>query len=130
VLQRVEERHRADQVRREPLQQQRPLRQRLGHQPEVEHLEVAQAAVDELAGPARRAARPVALLDQSGAEAARDGVERRARCRPTATTDDEHVELGPRRHGLERRLADDGERAPDCTATAFCRGIGDQTTLL
>jgi hypothetical protein len=64
VLQRVEERHRADQVRGEALQQQRALAQGLGDQPEVEHLEVAQPAVHELAAAAARAAGPVAGLDQ------------------------------------------------------------------
>ena len=46
VHQRVEERHRLDEVRGELLDQQPALLQRLGDQPEVEHLQVAQAAVD------------------------------------------------------------------------------------
>ena len=64
AVQRVEERHRPDQVRREPGEQQAALLQRLLDQPEVEHLEVAQAAVDQLAAAAAgargrgRAARP------------------------------------------------------------------------
>ena len=64
LVQRVEERHRPDQVRREPGQQQAALLQRLADQPEVEHLEVAQPAVDQLAAAAAgarwpgRAARP------------------------------------------------------------------------
>ena len=43
---------------------------------EVEHLQVAQAAVDQLAGPAGRAAGEVARLDQADGQAAGDGVER------------------------------------------------------
>ena len=78
VGQRVEERHRPDQVRRQPGEQQPALLQRLAHQAEVEHLEVAQAAVDQLAAAAAGAAGQVALLEQPGVEAAGDGVERGA----------------------------------------------------
>jgi hypothetical protein len=42
VGERVEERHRPDQVRRQPGEQQPALLERLADQPEVEHLEVAQ----------------------------------------------------------------------------------------
>ena len=52
VLQRVEERHRLHQVRRDPVEQQAALPQRLPDQAEVEHLQVAEAAVDQLARPA------------------------------------------------------------------------------
>ena len=60
VPERVEERHRAHQVRGQPLGEQAALAQCLADQPEVEHLEVAQAAVDQLAGPAGRPGGPVA----------------------------------------------------------------------
>ena len=76
VVQRVEERHRTDQVRRQPGQQQPALLERLADQPEVEHLEVAQPSVHQLRGPAARPAREVALLHERGGEPTRDGVER------------------------------------------------------
>ena len=50
-----DERQRVDQVRRER-DHELALEQRLAHEPEVEVLQVAQAAVDELARAARRAA--------------------------------------------------------------------------
>ena len=81
VLQRVDERHRLDQVRGELLDEQPAFLQRLGDQPEVEHLQVAQAAVDQLARAARRAGGEVAGLDQPDGQAAGRGVERGARAR-------------------------------------------------
>ena len=95
VLERVEERHGAYEVGREPRQQQAALLERLLDQREVEHLEVAQAAVDQLGRARRRAGGEVALLDQADLEAARDGVERRTDADDPAA-DDEDVELtGP-----------------------------------
>ena len=79
---RIQERHRLHQVRREPLQQQPALLQRLPDEREVQHLQIAQAAVDELARPARRARRPVTRLDQPGGQAAGRRVQRGARRRP------------------------------------------------
>ena len=76
---RVQERHRLHQMRGEPLQQQSALLQRLAHEGEVEHLQIAQTAVDQLAGPAGGARRPVTRLDQPGGQAAGHGVERGAR---------------------------------------------------
>ena len=52
--QRQQERHRRDQVRRQHVEQQPALAQRLADEPEVLLLEVAQAAVDELARPRAR----------------------------------------------------------------------------
>ena len=49
MLQRVQERDRPHQVRGDAVKQQPALAQRLVDQPEVEHLQVAQAAVDQLA---------------------------------------------------------------------------------
>ena len=92
VLERVEERHRPDQVRREPGEQQAALLQRLLDQPEVEHLEVAQAAVHQLGRARRRAGGEVALLDQPDLEPARHRVERRSDADDPAA-DDQHVEL-------------------------------------
>ena len=92
VLERVEERHRADEVGREPGQQQAALLQRLLDQREVEHLEVAQAAVHELRRARGRAGGEVALLDQADLEAAGHRVERGADP-DDAAADDEDVEL-------------------------------------
>ncbi len=58
VGQRVEERHRLDEVRREPGGHQFALAQRLAHQAELELLEVAQPAVEQLRRAARRPGRP------------------------------------------------------------------------
>ena len=82
VGQRVEERHRAHQVRRQPGEQQAALLQRLADQAEVEHLEVAQAAVDQLAAAAAGAAGQVALLQQPGATARGSPRRGRPRRRP------------------------------------------------
>ena len=69
-----DQRQRADEVRGER-DEDLALEQRLADQPEVEVLEVAKAAVDELARPARRPAGVVATLEQGDAVAARRGVE-------------------------------------------------------
>ncbi|OPZ49989.1 MAG: hypothetical protein BWY91_02931 [bacterium ADurb.BinA028] len=90
--QRVEERHRSHQVRGEAGEQQPALLERLGDEPEVEHLQVAQAAVDELAAAAGRARGEVALLDEPRAQAPGHRVQGAAGARhPTA--DDEDVEF-------------------------------------
>ena len=91
AVQRVEERHRPDQVGREPGEQQPALLQRLADQREVEHLQVAQAAVDQLARPRGRAAGEVPLLEQPDGQATRHGVERRAGADHPAP-DDQDVE--------------------------------------
>jgi hypothetical protein len=126
VLQRVDERDRLDQVRGELLDEQPAFLQRLGDQPEVEHLQVAQAAVDELARAARRAGGEVAGLDQSDAQAAGRGVESGARAHDTAA-DDQDVQLAAglrrRRQRVQRafpRLGGQGDRShgvsfPDST---------------
>ena len=67
------------------------LEQRLAHEPEVEVLEVAQAAVDELARARRGAGGVVGLLHQRDRVAARGGVERDAGA-GDAAADHEHVE--------------------------------------
>ena len=84
VLERVEERHRFDQVRGDALEEQAAFPERLAHQGEVEHLEIAQTAVDEFAGPAGGARRPVPGLDESGGQATCHGVQRGARADHTA----------------------------------------------
>ena len=99
---RDDERQRVNDVRRER-DEDLPLEQRLADQPEVEVLEVAEPAVDELARPARRPAGVVAALKQGDAVAAGRGVEGDAGARDPAADDDD-VELGVRaRKCLERR---------------------------
>ena len=91
VLERQQEPGGVDEVRREALRQQSPLVQRLADEAEVEALQVAQAAVDQLAGAAGGAGGEVALLDERHGEAATGGVERDAAARDAAA-DHEHVE--------------------------------------
>ena len=90
--QRVEEGHWPHEVRGQPGEQQAALLERLGDQPEVEHLQIAQSAVDELAAAAGGARGEVALLDEPGAQPAGHRVEGAARARDPAS-DDEHVEF-------------------------------------
>ena len=78
-LQRVKELHRVHEMRGDQVEQQAALVQGLADQTEVEHLQVAQTAVDQLARPARCAARPVARFDDRRGEPAGHGVERGAR---------------------------------------------------
>jgi hypothetical protein len=92
VLQRIQERHRLHQVRGDAVEQQPALVQRLPDQPEVEHLQVPEPAVHQLARPARRAARPVAGFDDGRGQAARHRVERAARP-DDATSHDQDIQL-------------------------------------
>ena len=141
VLERVEERHRAHQVRREALGQQAALAQRLPDQAEVEHLQVAQPAVHQLAGPAGRAGRPVPALEQADGQPAGRGVQRHAGTDDAAADHDdiELVELrrvqgglpfgGPQSAGGGGRLADGRARVvphldPHCSPTAHRRTGG------
>ncbi len=109
VLQRVEERDRPCQVGREPGEDEAPLPQGLEHQGDVEHLEISQPAVDELARAGTRTAGPVAALDEGDREAPGGGVECRARA-DHAPADDDDVERAPRHVG-QRRLAFRGSEA-------------------
>ena len=77
VERRHDERQRLDEMRGE-LDHQPALEQRLADEPEVEVLQVPQAAVDELRGPAARPRREVRLLDERDAVPAGRGVERHA----------------------------------------------------
>jgi hypothetical protein len=103
MRQRVDERHRPHQVRGELLQQEAALAQRLGDEAEVEHLQVAQAAVDQLARPAGRAGREVAGLHQADAEPPGGRVEGRAATDHTAADDQDVERL--RAHGVEGGFA-------------------------
>ncbi|BCB80234.1 hypothetical protein Pflav_066440 [Phytohabitans flavus] len=93
--QRHEDRHRPHQVRGEAGREQAPLGERLVHQVQLELLEVAQAAVDQLARPARRARRQVTGLDQRDAQPSGGGIQRGARAGDTATDDEDVEALGP-----------------------------------
>ena len=75
---RQQERQRRHQVRGDGLHQPGPLAQRLVDQRERQLLEVAQAAVDQLARPAGGARRQVAGLQQRHGQAAAGGVQRGA----------------------------------------------------
>ncbi len=102
-----DERQRVHEVRRER-DQELALEQRLADEPEVEVLQVAQAAVDELGRAARGAGGVVRALDERDAVAARGRVERDARARDAATDDDEVERLGGER--FERVGAGDHRR--------------------
>ena len=91
VLEREQEGRRVDQMRGDLLDEEPPLVQGLAHELDVEVLEVAQPAVDQLAGAARGAGGEVALFDQGHRQAAAGGVEGDPAA-GHAATDDEHVE--------------------------------------
>ena len=63
------------QVRSDLVHQQAPLVERLPHQFDIQILQVSQPAVDQLAGAARGAGRPVPFLDQGHGEPATGCVE-------------------------------------------------------
>ena len=92
VLQRQQERRGVDEVRRQRLDEQAPLVQRLADEREIELLEVAQAAVDELAGAAGGAGREVALLHQRDGEPPAGRVQGDAAA-GDAAADHQHVEV-------------------------------------
>ena len=117
VREREQERHRPHEVRREPGQQQPPLSQRLAHESEVQHLEVAQAAVDQLARAAGGARGQVARLDERHRKPAGGGVEGDAHAGDPAS-DHEHVELLAA-HPRERRRPEAGSSAPSRHAVAW-----------
>ena len=87
------ERQRRHDVRRQ-LHEQRALQQRLAHQAEVEVLEVAQTAVDQLRRAARGAGGEVRLLHERHAVPARRGVQGNPRAGDAAAHHDE-VEFVP-----------------------------------
>jgi hypothetical protein len=103
VLQRVEERHGSDEMWGEGLDQQGALPQRLADQPEVQHLQVAQAAVDELAGPAGRAGGEVPSLYHAHSQTPGGGVQGTTVADDPATHDEDVQHLG--RHPVEAVLA-------------------------
>ena len=64
-----------DEMRRQALGEQAALVERFAHEPEVEALEVAEAAVDELARAAGGAGGPVAGLEDPHRQATGHGVK-------------------------------------------------------
>ena len=82
---------RAHQVRGQ-VPQRLALAQRFADEAELEQLEVAQAAVDELRGVRSRAGGEIALVHQGDGESAQGEVARDARSRHAAADDDD-VEL-------------------------------------
>jgi hypothetical protein len=74
--QRVEKRHRLRQVRSQLVEGERSFLERLEHEGKVELFEIAQPAVEQLAGPARGAGREVAGVDQSHPQAPGHSIER------------------------------------------------------
>jgi len=89
---RKQERHRLDQMRRQPGQRQLTLVQSLAHQAEFQLLEVAQPAVEHLRGATRRAGSEVTGFDQRHLEPTGGGIQG-APGTHHAATDDHHVEL-------------------------------------
>jgi hypothetical protein len=79
-------------VRRDALQQQTAFLQGFTDQGKVQHLQVAQPAVDELGGPGGRAGRPVPGLHNAHVEAAGDGVQRGAGA-DHSPANDQYVQL-------------------------------------
>ena len=95
---RVDELDRTNEVRREALQQQATFLERLTDKPEVEHLQVAQAAVDQLARAARRARGPVTGLEDPDRQTTGHGVQGSSRAdHPTAHDDEVELVLLHRR---------------------------------
>ncbi len=88
------------QMRRER-DHQLALEQRLAHEREIEVLQVAESAMNELAGAARGPRGEVGALHERHAEPARGGVERHPRA-GDAPADHDEIEfvLGEGRQGL------------------------------
>jgi hypothetical protein len=99
---RVEERDRLDEVGRERVQQQSALGERLAHEAELELLEVAQPAVDQLARAARGAGGEVARLHERDRQAAGGGVKGRVDADDAAADHDdlEHLRRQPLEGGV------------------------------
>ena len=93
---------------RQVLEEQRPLPQPLAHQAKVQHLEVPEAAMDQLAGPAGRARRPVLRLHQAYRQPPGRGVEGGAGP-GDATPHDQDVERSAGQAG-DVRLAPPGRK--------------------
>ena len=93
---RQDELHRPDEVRGDA-QQALALDQRFAHQAELEELEVAQPAVDQLGARGGGAGREIRLLDQRDFHAPPGGVARNA-CAVDAAAHDEKIDAVAGRH--------------------------------
>ena len=100
--QRVEEGHGSHEVGGKTSEEQPPFLEGFGDELEVEHLQVAQPPVDELAAATGGARGEVALFDESGGEASGHRVEGAASPRH-APADDEDVEFPPAGELVDRR---------------------------
>ena len=120
VLQRQHERQGPHQMRCEGGEQQLALPQGLPDEGDVALLQVPEAAVDELAGLARRAARDVALVDEADGQPPRRGIERGAGARGTRAHDEEVEDL--RLHGPHGRLT-------ACRAQRTAHGLPSLTSI-
>ena len=90
AIDRQEKSYGRDEMRR-GLEQLRPLEQRLAHQRELEALQIAQAAMDQLRGGRRRGAGIIARLGEHDFQPAAGGVAR-DRGAVNAAADDQDVE--------------------------------------
>ena len=81
-----------DQMGGQTLQQKGAFSETLVDKPKVQHLEVPEPPVDELARPAGSARGPILRLNEAYGEAARHGIEGRAGTVYTSA-DHQHVEL-------------------------------------
>ena len=119
-----EERARPHEVRGDHARERVPLGVRLAHEADVAHLQVAQAAVDELGGRARRGARQVAALHQRDAQPGA-GPEPGDRAADDAAAHDEQVEaLACER--LERVVAGTPASHVSAGAAAGASGAGSR----
>ncbi len=128
MRERKQERHRSHEMRTEPFEHQRLLAQRFADEAELELLEVAQAAVDQLRRAARGPGSPVALLDQRDREPAARRVEGGAGADDAAADHDEVefvalprvFEIARTLRGIEsrriHRLVPLGKQGPDARA--------------
>jgi len=107
VLEGVEEGDGADQVRGQLVDEQVAFGQRLVDEVEVEHLQVAQAAVNQLGGPARGSGGPVLGLDDRCGQPAGHRVEGDPGAGHTSADDQdvEGVTLGGSAQHLQGALA-------------------------
>jgi len=87
LLQRVDERDRTGQVGAQCVEHQRAFLEGLEYEGEVELLEVAQSAVEQLAGATRRTCGVVAGFDQAHLQAPGDRIQRAPGTDDTAADD-------------------------------------------
>jgi hypothetical protein len=89
---RVQKRHRLDQMRGQLVEGQRALLESLEDQGKIEVFQIAEPPVKQLAGPTRGTSAEITGLDQPDPQAAGDGIERAAAARD-AGSNDENVQI-------------------------------------